>query len=90
MFLDEDEGLVTARPGGDIGLWFFGDRGFADFVLRLQFRIDAQSDNTGVFVRFRDPRSAPPDPVDTTTAREPGMDRGPHRVRGPSRRPRSR
>ena len=46
MFLDEDEGLVTARPGGDIGLWFFGDRGFADFVLRLQFRIDAQSDNT--------------------------------------------
>ena len=62
MLLDEDEGLVTARPGSDIGLWFFGDRGFADFVLRLQFRIDAQSDNTGVFVRFRDPRSAPPDP----------------------------
>ncbi len=64
MFLDEDERLVTARPGSDIGLWFFGDRGFADFVLRLQFRIEAQSDNTGVFVRFRDPRSAPPDPVD--------------------------
>ena len=64
MFLDEDERLMTARPGSDIGLWFFGDRGFADFVLRLQFRIDAQSDNTGVFVRFRDPRSAAPDPGD--------------------------
>ena len=64
MLLDEDEGLVTTRPDGDIGLWFFGDRGFADFVLRLQFRIDAQSDNSGVFVRFRDPRSAPPDPAE--------------------------
>jgi hypothetical protein len=64
MLLDEDEGLVTTRPDGDIGLWFFGDRGFADFVLRLQFRIDAQSDNSGVFVRFRDPRAAPPDPAE--------------------------
>ncbi len=64
MLLDEDEGLVTTRADGDIGLWFFGDRGFADFVLRLQFRIDAQSDNSGVFVRFRDPRSAPPDPAE--------------------------
>ena len=64
MFLDEDGGVVTARPGSDIGLWYFGERGFADFVLRLQFCIDAQSDNTGVFVRVRDPRSAPPDPSD--------------------------
>ena len=64
MLLDEDEGVVTARPGSDIGLWYFGERGFADFVLRLQFRIDAQRDNTGVFVRCRDPRSAPPDPSD--------------------------
>ena len=52
MLLDEDERIVTARPGNDIGLWFFGDRGFADFVLRLQFCIDAPHDNTGVFVRF--------------------------------------
>ena len=64
MLLDEGEGVVTARPGSDIGLWYFGERGFADFVLRLQFCIDAQSDNTGVFVRARDPRSARPDPVD--------------------------
>ena len=71
MLLDEDEGLVTTRPDGDIGLWFFGDRGFADFVLRLQFRIDAQSDNTGVFVRFRDPRSAPPDPAEPRLAANP-------------------
>ncbi len=63
MLLDEDERLVTARPGDDIGLWFFADRGFADFVLRLQFRIDAQRDNTGVFVRCRDPRSELPNPA---------------------------
>jgi hypothetical protein len=65
MLLDEDGRVVTARPGDDLGLWFYGDRGFADFVLRLQFRIDAQSDNSGVFVRFRDPRSSPPDPVES-------------------------
>lgn len=59
MVLDEDEGVITTQPGSDIGLCFFGDRGFADFVLRLQFRIDAKSDNSGVFVRFRDPCSAP-------------------------------
>ena len=61
MTLDEHEGVMTCRPGADIGLCFFGDRGFADFVLRLQFRIDARTDNSGVFVRFRDPRVAAPD-----------------------------
>jgi choline dehydrogenase-like flavoprotein len=71
MLLDEEEGLVTARPGHEIGLWFFGDRGFVDFVLRLQFRIDAQNDNTGVFVRFRDPCSLPPDHLDPRLSANP-------------------
>ncbi len=52
---------MVARPGPDLGLCFFGDRGFGDFVLRLQFRLDALQDNAGVFVRFRDPRLAPPE-----------------------------
>jgi choline dehydrogenase-like flavoprotein len=60
MAFDQNEGVMVARPGSEIGLCFFGDRGFGDFVLRLQFRIDALTDNSGVFVRFRDPRLPPP------------------------------
>jgi choline dehydrogenase-like flavoprotein len=61
MRLDEGEGVMVVEPGDDIGLCFFGDRSFGDFVLRLQFRIDSLGDNSGIFIRFRDPRLAPPD-----------------------------
>jgi hypothetical protein len=50
-----DEEVMIAHPGADIGLLYF-PRAFADFVLRLQFRVDSRFDNSGVFVRFRDPR----------------------------------
>ncbi|MFA1626964.1 family 16 glycoside hydrolase [Rhizobium mongolense] len=44
----------------DIGLLYYQREAFADFTLRLQFRIlDAQSHNTGVFVRFRNPMIDP-------------------------------
>ena len=55
-----NEQVIVARPGGDIGLFFFTGRGFSDFTLRLQFRLDSRHDNSGVFVRFRDPRQPPP------------------------------
>jgi choline dehydrogenase-like flavoprotein len=57
---DANEQVIIARPGGDIGLFFFTGRGFSDFILRLQFRLDSRNDNSGVFVRFRDPRQPPP------------------------------
>ena len=57
---DANEKVIIARPGGDIGLFFFGGRAFSDFTLRLQFRLDTRNDNSGVFVRFRDPRRPPP------------------------------
>src|SRR5262249_26497187 len=42
--------------GRDFGLLYFAGRAFADFTLKLQFRIfDTQNHNSGVFVRFRDP-----------------------------------
>jgi choline dehydrogenase-like flavoprotein len=55
-----NEQVIVARPGGDIGLFFFTGRGFSDFTLRLQFRLDSRNDNSGVFVRSRDPRQPPP------------------------------
>jgi len=57
--LVEAEGLMMAQPGSDIGLLFFADQPFSDFVLRLQFRVENRADNSGVFVRFADPRQPP-------------------------------
>jgi choline dehydrogenase-like flavoprotein len=57
---DPNEQVTTARPGNDIGLLFYTVKGFSNFTLRLQFRLDSRTDNSGVFVRFRDPRQGPP------------------------------
>ena len=57
---DAGEQVLVAGPGPEIGLLFYAVQAFSDFTLRLQFRVDARSDNSGVFVRFRDPRQPPP------------------------------
>jgi len=57
---DPNEQVIIARPGNDIGLFFYTGRAFSNFTLRLQFRLDSRQDNSGVFVRFRDPRRPPP------------------------------
>ena len=58
--LDAAEQVLIARPGAEIGLLFYAAAAFSDFTLRLQFRLDSRGDNSGVFVRFRDPRQAAP------------------------------
>jgi len=55
------DGAIVAQPGGDLGLLYYAPRAFGDFVLRLQFRLDRIDDNSGIFVRFRDPRQPVPD-----------------------------
>lgn len=55
------DGAIVTYPGGDLGLLFFAPTTFGDFVLRLQFRLEALSDNAGIFVRSRDPRLPVPD-----------------------------
>jgi hypothetical protein len=55
------DGAIVAQPGGDLGLLYYPLRAFGDFVLRLQFRLDRADDNSGVFVRFRDPSLPVPD-----------------------------
>jgi len=68
--LGAGEQVLTARPGAEFGLLFYAAEAFDDFLLRLQFRLAARSDNSGVFVRFRDPR-LPPDPADLQAAANP-------------------
>jgi len=57
---DPNERVITARSGSDIGLLFYKVKGFSNFTLRLQFRVDYRGDNSGVFVRFHDPRLPAP------------------------------
>jgi hypothetical protein len=54
------DGTIVAYPGNDLGLLWYALENFGDFTLRLQFKLahptGPGNDNSGVFVRFRDPR----------------------------------
>ncbi len=51
------DGGLESIPGDDLGLFWFGQPTPRNFVLALQFRRFRREDNSGVFVRFPDPRS---------------------------------
>jgi hypothetical protein len=57
---------LVAEPNGDLGLVYFAGQKYENFVLRLNFLLQqpqgANNDNSGVFVRFRDPMQPVPDP----------------------------
>jgi hypothetical protein len=55
------EGLIVTEPGNDLGLCYYAARPFADFILQLQFRLERGDENSGVWVRSRDPRRPVPD-----------------------------
>src|SRR5262249_3229813 len=49
-------GELVGYGSGDFSMLYFATQAFADFQLRLQFRIfDPNNCNSGVFIRFRDP-----------------------------------
>jgi choline dehydrogenase-like flavoprotein len=66
-FVRSGRAIVAQQDGRGIGLLFFAPQGFENFVLRLDFLLPHprgnNNDNSGVFVRFRDPRL--PDPAPT-------------------------
>jgi len=58
------DGLLVAQPGPDHSVLFYAAESFADYVLRLQFRLPGPVDqfgkiigNSGVFLRFRYPHT---------------------------------
>jgi choline dehydrogenase-like flavoprotein len=55
------DGSIVAYPAGDYAVLVYAPKGFSNFVLRLQFKLDAANDNSGVFVRFRYPFKKWPD-----------------------------
>jgi hypothetical protein len=42
----------AARTQGGMGLWYYAARSFKDFTLRLEFKQEKITSNSGVFVRF--------------------------------------
>jgi hypothetical protein len=60
-FALEDGVIVSRSVDEDLGLLYYAPRPFSDFVLRLQVRILDSADNSGIFIRFRDPRQPLPD-----------------------------
>lgn len=60
--------MITQQDGRGIGLLFYTPQRFENFILRLDFLLPHprgnNNDNSGVFVRFRDPRL--PDPAPNT------------------------
>jgi len=55
---------LVAQPAGDIGLLYYTAQQFENFILRLDFLLSrptgADNDNSGVFLRFRDPSKPVP------------------------------
>jgi hypothetical protein len=49
------DGSIVAQPDQPYSILYYGADRFGDFLLRLQVRLDSASDNSGIFLRFRDP-----------------------------------
>ncbi len=55
------DGAIVAYPSGEYAVLVYAPKGFSNFILRLQLRLDHPDDNSGVFVRFRYPFKDWPD-----------------------------
>jgi hypothetical protein len=51
------DGVLESRGG--MGLLWYAERQFADFVLTVDWRVARSEDNSGVFLRFPDPGDDP-------------------------------
>jgi hypothetical protein len=55
------DGNIVANATEPYGIFYFAADVFSDFILRLQFRLSGSDNNSGVFLRFRDPQLHWPD-----------------------------
>ncbi len=49
----------TIISSGGMGLLWYKERKFGDFILRVHWKTSAKGDNSGVFIRFSDPDDDP-------------------------------
>ena len=68
-------GEMLSHGDGGLRLFYYAAETFADFTLRLQFKVlDAAKHNSGVFVRFPCPTSDLPTPLEQRAGKEPSFD----------------
>ena len=68
-------GEMLSYGDGGLRLFYYATETFADFTLRLQFKIlDAAKHNSGVFVRFADPTFDLPPSLSQRVGNEPSFD----------------
>ncbi len=60
-FVREPDGSL--RSEGGMGLFWYAERPFRDFVLRVDWKAEKAESNSGIFVRFPDPQGDPWKPV---------------------------
>ena len=65
------DGAMVAQPFGDHTVFYYAPKTFGDVTLRLEFSVDSQAANSGVFVRFRNPIQQWPDLTDARIAGNP-------------------
>jgi hypothetical protein len=56
-FFTLTNGIATSHGG--MGLWWYTNRMFTNFVLRAEWRMESRESDSGVFVRFPDPGQDP-------------------------------
>jgi hypothetical protein len=56
VIIQKENALQTQ---GGMGLLWYYKRKFKDFILNLEWKISSKGDNSGVFVRFPDPKDDP-------------------------------
>jgi hypothetical protein len=56
-----ENGVATGEGG--MGLWWFSDRGYTNFVLRGEFLQEQEAADSGIFIRFPDPGNDPWDAI---------------------------
>ncbi len=59
--VEESPGVLKTEGG--MGMLWYAERPFKDFVLRLEYQVGRPNDNSGVFVRFPNPPESPWDAV---------------------------
>src|SRR5829696_6341107 len=51
------DGMLISKGG--MGLFWYADKPFADFVYTLEWKTTKKADNSGVYFRFPDPKNEP-------------------------------
>ncbi|BCW98885.1 MAG: hypothetical protein KatS3mg024_1712 [Armatimonadota bacterium] len=60
-FVQQPDGSLLSEGG--MGLFWYAERPFKDFILRVDWKAEKAESNSGIFVRFPDPQGDPWKPV---------------------------